>query len=286
MDAVYHFNRQSFFAPWEYGEFQLLQIGRAICQNNTVFQTHIHSDLFELTIVTDGEGIVCTNGEAVQVKKNDIYFSFPFDAHKIVSDATHPLTFDFLAFHTKDPDFRKDLKYIVENYHSSNKRIFQDERIMTLAGNAINECSNPHIYSDQLLTAIFQELLIYLIRDLNNIVPEKVPKNVKDADSICLKMMHYIETHIFTMKTLREISDSMGFSYNYLSSLFKKRTSCQLSRFYQEKKFEAAKRLLIENNLKITEIAESLNYSSVYAFSQAFHARFGCSPNAYRKDPF
>ena len=75
-----------------------------------------------------------------------------------------------------------------------------------------------------------------------------------------------------------------GYSYGYLSALYKKTTSNTLSDYYRNKKLELAKHLVIEKKLKIGEIAEILNYSSVYAFSKAFKNKFGVSPEKYKCD--
>ena len=39
--------------------------------------------------------------------------------------------------------------------------------------------------------------------------------------------------------------------------------------------------MLLERKYKVTEIAEMLNYASVYAFSKAFAKRYGLSPRNY-----
>ena len=41
---------------------------------------------------------------------------------------------------------------------------------------------------------------------------------------------------------------------------------------------EAARLMLSEGKLKITDIAERLGYSTLYAFSKAFKGHFGVSP--------
>ena len=41
--------------------------------------------------------------------------------------------------------------------------------------------------------------------------------------------------------------------------------------------------MLGENKMKIGEIAEQLNYSSVYAFSKAYKKKYGISPSIDKK---
>ena len=95
--------------------------------------------------------------------------------------------------------------------------------------------------------------------------------------------MNYMDTHIYTMKSLDELSEISGYSYGYLSALFKKVTGNTLSTYYRTKKLDAAKLLLQENKLTATEISSLLNYASLYAFSKAFTNHFGISPKNFKK---
>ena len=211
MEPAYHFMRQNFFHPTDFDGTKIFQIGRAFCHRTSVINTHIHLDLFELTIVTGGKGIITINGTPLQVQKNDIHLAFPRDAHKIESDSADPLKYDFIAFHTDDATFRQELLNIEKNYRPANKRIIREEHISALVGNAIDEYSTTKIYSQKLLSSIFYEMLIYLVRAFQNITPEKPTKRAKNVDTLCIQIMNYIDNHIFTMKNLEDIAPVMGY---------------------------------------------------------------------------
>lgn len=281
MDKEYHLSRNYFQNPLKFGNTYVSQIGRLFCTSKMVIDTHIHLDLFELTIVTDGKGVITTNNVSVPVEKGDIYLSLPCDSHKIVSDAEKPLKYDFFAFTCDDEYFKQDLEHIVQNYHSANTRIFHDERVRSLISNAIAELNQAHIYSPQLLCSIFQQVIIYIIRGFQEITPEKYSDTVTHAEALCYRLMNYIDTHIYSLKNLEDLSEITDYSYGYLSALFKKTTSNTLSSYYQEKKLDAARLLILEKKYKITEIADMLNYASVYSFSKAFTNRYGVSPRNY-----
>lgn len=283
MNSNYHIDNVYFANPLDYEDIYLLQIGRLYCKNTTVVDTHIHTDLFELTVVTDGAGTVTTNGIQTKVKNGDIYLSMPCDIHKIESDRENPLKYDFLAFNIKDNVFRGELDRINEDYHSPDMRIFHDERVRRLIANAIAELTAPNMYSDELLNSVFRQILIYLIRNFQKAPNRGYPDNVTGAEILCYKLMNYIDTHIYTMKNLSELCEATDYSYGYLSALFKKTTSETLYDYYNKKRADAADLLLKEDRLTVTEISETLGYSSLYAFSKAFKKQFGLSPKLYRK---
>lgn len=283
MAGNYHIDNVYFANPLDYEDIYLLQIGRLYCKNTTVVETHIHTDLFELTVVTDGAGTVTTNGLQTGVKNGDIYLSMPCDIHKIESDRENPLKYDFLAFNIKDNGFKGELDRINENYHSPDMRLFHDERVRRLIANAIAELTEPNMYSAELLNTVFRQILIYLIRNFQKVPDKSYPDNATGAEILCYRLMNYIDTHIYTMKNLSELCEATDYSYGYLSALFKKTTSETLSDYYNKKRAEAACLLLKENRLTVTEISETLGYSTLYAFSKAFKKQFGLSPKLYRK---
>ena len=283
MDINYHLEKNFFKNPLKYGSFKLFQIGRMYCNNTEACGTHVHLNLFELTVVTGGEGKIFTNDIASDVKRGDIYLSMPFENHGLFSDAKNPLKFDFIAFTCDDAKFKNELERLTENYHSPYTRVLRDERINRLVASAISETVKQRPFHKENMTAILQQLVIYLLRAFRKITPEKDGGIITKPEILCYQLMHYIDTHIYTMKNLGELSAVTSYSYGYISALFKKTTSQTLSHYYNSKKADISRLLIAENRMSISEIAEQLNFSSVYAFSKAFKAHFGMSPREYRK---
>ena len=105
---------------------------------------------------------------------------------------------------------------------------------------------------------------------------------VTRAEELCFRLMNYIDTHLYTMKNLNELSEITSYSYVYLSHLFTKVTSGKLSDYFRNRRLEAAKLLLNEGKLHVGEIAELLNFSNIYHFSRAFKDHYGVSPSKYQ----
>lgn len=276
----YHVNKNFFRDPLVYDGLSVVQVGRMFCKSTTVIDTHMHLNCYELTVVTDGEGLIYSNGTPTSVKKGDIYLSLPCDAHKIETDPVKLLKFDFFAFITENGCFDEAFEMIAQNHNSPHARVIRDERIRPLISNAIAELSEENAYKNELLTALFRQILIYTARGFQNIKPT-VFADASRAEALCYKLMNYIDTHIYTMKNLGELAQITDYSYGYLSTLFRDTTANTLTSYFQEKKLDTARLLLLENKLTVTQVAELLNYSSVYAFSKAFRKHYGVSPKAY-----
>lgn len=283
MPKSFHLDNNYFTKPLKYGDVSILQIGRKYCTEEVASSEHIHLYYFELTVVTGGKGQIATNDIASSVERGDIYMSFPYDKHFISSDPNDPLKFDFFAFICDNDEINSELEYLMQNYHSPNTRIFRDERVNAQIGNLISELGRERIFSEKLISSTLEQILIYVIRGFRKITPKNTSDVITKPEILCYQLMHYIDTHIYSMKNLQELSEITSYSYGYISSVFKKTTSQTLSHYYNSKKSDISRLLLSENILSISEIAEQLNFSSVYAFSKAFKNSFGISPREYRK---
>ncbi len=281
MEKRYHLDKNYLQNPQTFGAFRLYQIGRLFCRETTVVPQHSHVNWFELTIVTEGEGEVITNGTAVKVGGGDIYLSFPGDFHSLRSSPKKPLKYDFFAFGTEDGQYRAELAYIMENFSPADKRLFRDENIRLLISNAISEFDGEREYADRLLACAFEQVCIYLVRRFKKAPPYR-RGDVTQAEALCFQLMNYIDTHIYSLKKLEELADIFGYNYSYVSHLFKKTTSNTLADYYRGRRLETARLLLGEGRLTITEISNLLNYSSIYAFSKAYKEKYGAAPKFSR----
>lgn len=282
MDIRYHIDKNHISHPLRFGSFLFFQIGRMHCAEETVVPTHSHVNLFELTVVTGGLGQIFTNGAPVPVKRGDIHLSFPGDFHAIVADRNDPLKFDFYSFNTEDPDYAAELENIMQRCAKADARVFRDENIRRLVENAIAEFDGKGEYREKLLASSFEQIAIYLIRDFKQNSPAQRKGDATRAEELCYQMMNYIDTHVYSLAKLEELAEIFGYTYSYLSEIFKKTTSSTLLEYYRSRRLETARLLLDEGCLSVTKIAELLNYSSIYAFSKAFKEKYGVSPKRYQ----
>ena len=94
--------------------------------------------------------------------------------------------------------------------------------------------------------------------------------------------MSYINTHIYTITNLSDLSSVLNYDYPYISKIFVETTSQTISDYYREQRLETACMLIREGNLSFTQISDKLHYSSIYAFSKAFKNHYSVSPKEYK----
>lgn len=285
MKNKFHVVQNYFVTPRQINDISLYQVGRRFCAEGMVVPTHPHIiDCIELTVVIDGKGEIITNEISTPVQSGDIYLSFMGDFHTIISDTKSPLKYDFIAFKTTDNALSEAFEFIMQNYSSPDKRCTRDEKITYLLGNIIAEINEPERFSEEMLYSMLRQLMIYVIRSYKENSRSVVSfGGITDAEALCLQLMNYIDTHIYTINCLSRLSEITGYNYNYMSNIFKKNTSYTLLEYYHTKRMKTAKLLLAENKRSVSEAAELLGYSSIYTFSRAFKKQFGISPSEYKK---
>ena len=279
----YHLNLCFSDNTKKYDNIVPIQIGRLYCHEQMSYTPHKHADFFELTIVRAGEGFVGCNGVETPVKAGDIYVSLPFDEHSVTSSAQNPLEYDFCSFKLELGEFHDEIYNLVSLNANPTKRVFADAFLSSLLENVVMEFIEPRIHSEILIELAFKQIIIHLIRNFSDVSPTSKIKNISFADELTYKVMNYVQTNIFTITSIKDISNEFGYNNSYLSTRFKKNTNKNISEYVLEVKMQKAKELIEERKLTLTAIAEKLNYSSVYSFSKAFKKFYNISPLTYKE---
>lgn len=99
---------------------------------------------------------------------------------------------------------------------------------------------------------------------------------------IASEVDEYLFNNINEKITLKEISNFVNVSPNYLSQLFKEAKGVNLFDYLQAKKIEYAKTLLKSRDKNISEVAYATGFSDPLYFAKVFKKAVGVSPKQYR----
>lgn len=98
------------------------------------------------------------------------------------------------------------------------------------------------------------------------------------------KAREYIDAHITNPDlSVQGVASAFKMSESHFRYSFKSMHNMSPTQYMQQKRICLAKALLRETNDSLTDIAESIGYSSIYYFSEAFKKEIECSPSEYRK---
>lgn len=94
---------------------------------------------------------------------------------------------------------------------------------------------------------------------------------------------YYMYLHIHQPISIVEVAASLGISDRYLYNLFVKHEGISPKKYLNEIRLQNAKALLKSTQHTVTEIAATVGFPDVLAFSRFFSKFTGISPTAYRK---
>ena len=92
----------------------------------------------------------------------------------------------------------------------------------------------------------------------------------------------YIDNHLEEDLGLQVLADIAGFNASYFSRIFKQKNNCNISDYVTRERMNCARRLLVETDEKIYQIAEKTGYQTVSSFNRVFKKVEGISPAEYR----
>ena len=102
-------------------------------------------------------------------------------------------------------------------------------------------------------------------------------------DTILDDVLFYIDHNFQHNIKLETIAPLFGYNSAYLGKIFSKTVGENFNSYIDHKRIELSKQLLLENKLKVYEIAEQIGYKNVDYFHKKFRKYVGESPAEFRK---
>lgn len=237
-----------------------------------------NNGIYIIICVTFGSITISNSNTSILLTEDSSILLFPDE--KVVFNGNDIFRYNMAAFSVDFGKYRDGFCNSEFKSLSLKERVFKNENISNTVKKLCGELDGGEgIFSKDLVSLIGSELMVYILRHFGT----SFDKNKSDSANIklCGQVMEYIDSRIYTMKNLREVASAMGYNYSYISTLFHKATGMTLNNYFKQKRMDVAKNLLSDSKMSISEIARTMNYSSVYAFSKAFKEHFGSSPGHY-----
>jgi len=99
---------------------------------------------------------------------------------------------------------------------------------------------------------------------------------------VIAKAKQFIREHYMEELSLRQVSSKMNMSLFYFCKKFRQATGLSFTEFVSRTRIEKAKNLLLNPNLRVSEIAFDIGFQSLTHFNRAFKKIMGQSPTEYR----
>lgn len=99
---------------------------------------------------------------------------------------------------------------------------------------------------------------------------------------ICKQMLQIIQTEYDTKLTLESCAARLNYHPNYLRRIFEDHYGTSFSDYLMQYRIDVAKKWLVETEMRISDIADRLNYQNTSNFIRGFKKITGMTPKQYR----
>lgn len=246
--------------------------------SNCIFINKEKHNFFELAIVLEGYIIFQIEDNYYKLTENQICIIDKQTNHSIGWSKTRPETSSLLWLYIVGATVR-----LHTTKYNTKERIQYSGMDITgvdefLVGEAIQELKDKNNGYEKAVQSYLNTFLTFLYR--KSCYTKIKSGNIWD-NLVVEEARQYILNHLDSRLSLREISNEVAVSPNYLSLLFRQVTGRNIMNYIHEAKIREAKELL-KSDHTLSEVAEKLGFYDQFHLSKLFKEYTGMSPSLYR----
>lgn len=123
----------------------------------------------------------------------------------------------------------------------------------------------------------------YLARFLGDILTATAShRGDKGSATLVERARTFIDTHCTEDITVEDVAHHVGLTRSHFSTVFARQFDVSPRQYLWSRRLERGRDLLRGTDLSVTEVALSVGFSDIYAFSHAYRRRFSSSPSSDR----
>ena len=241
--------------------------------NDKVSATGVNPDNnYILYYIVNGNGTITVNDIEYRLSKGQSFIVFPFSKMKIRSSEKNPWSYRWVEFCGTEPAFLISQTSFTKKKPVVGKIDLPDfEKFFTLQESNLTE-----------LYAVYRTVcrLMYMLTYYIELFPKKNDEHISYAHMA----RSYIDKKFHNSNlTVKQVADHVKIDRTYLYRLFKEETGLSIIDYINSRKISRAESLLMNKNLSIKEVAETVGFSDQMYFSKVFKKFKGMSPSEFKK---
>lgn len=127
-----------------------------------------------------------------------------------------------------------------------------------------------------------EQIKTALLKSGLELMDDKKSVLIQKIKTVIVELVHYSEEPL-TINLSEYLSNKLSHNYTYLANLFSEVQGTTIEKFFIAHKIERVKELLVYDELKLTEIAYQMHYSSVAHLSAQFKKVTGLTPSHFKQ---
>lgn len=242
-------------------------------ESGFLFKGEQHS-MYELTYVDRGQLHCVVDGNGYTLKQGQMMLFAPNQWHMQYTDLNITARFLTVAF-----DLESDLSLSLSN------RVFDLSSAEAIyLKQLLNEMDTNDAYSGDFIRSNLKLLLLSVLRDTGGRKKRlKTPLALHNENIIVSRTLQYIAEHVYDKLSVEGVAKEVSVSASHLTALFHRQMNISPGEYIRRVKLEESKCLIRGGKMNFSQIAATLNYSTIHHFSRQFKDNFGISPSEYAK---
>lgn len=256
-------------------ELPFFVISTGYCDNNDLVFSKTGYPFYRLFICTSGQGILKYDGYNYTIAKNNALIIPP--GKKIdINQTTKSISLYWINFHGSSTDS------LIDKYFSFDNPVMNidDMDIVMRIYDKISNYNTDAINYFNMSNSIDLYMLILEIHKQHRFYKYK-NRSVKLKQ--LMPIIEYMNNNIEKDITLDQLSEIGGFTPQYICRLFRECLNLRPFEYFTKVRIAHAKKILLETDLHINKIGESIGFSDCSYFCSAFKKSENCSPAEFRE---
>lgn len=243
-------------------------VASCVYRPNMSVTPHSH-DFYQYLYVKNGSGCMQAGDEKFPLEVGKIYVLPPHVQHHIQSSADGMTTYE-LKFHSNG-DAVPQFSMIIDLDGTHAESIFKG---------MFNEVAHMHVGYEEMLSVKLEELHLWMLRVSTNADAKDMPSTYSQTFS---NVIFYMEHHLEEEVSLKTLADIAHMEKIYFLKKFKSEVGTTPANYLRRLRINQSKKLLINSEFNITQIASAVGFQSVHHFSNVFKKLVGMRPSEYKK---
>ncbi|MCF8325772.1 MAG: helix-turn-helix domain-containing protein [Leadbetterella sp.] len=253
---------------------------------NWEIKEHLHTDLIQLFVIENGDGILVSEKKKTIISGPSIVFIPANTLHGFIfQDNVKGYVITFSDFFLEN-NFKQNQKIVFELNHlqcynfERNNTLF--EQIKTLKEMIVIELNEENIEKRTFINSLFQTLFLSIFR-VNQIQKTSREK----TDNKTLKYFQIFQKNLKNnnteSKNISQYAKEIGITTMHLNRICKIVVGKSPIQILHELVVAEAKKYLLNTSYSISEISYFLNFNDPAYFTRLFKKNVGVSPSDFRK---
>lgn len=247
-------------------------------------------DFWELVYVDSGSILVTAGDESFTLGRGELIFHAPGEFHALAANGLEAPNLVVVGFGCRSEAmefFRSYRGALGAAGRESLARVVEEARFAfstpldNPSTKSLERLPEAPAGCEQLIGSALEELLLRLLRRGGGVGSPREGGTLRGGSAAAEAIRQYLEQRLDQSLTVEQICRDNMIGRSQLQKLFHDETGGGIMEYFSAMKIRAARRMIREDRLNMTQIALRLGFQSVHYFSRRFKQFTGMSPSEY-----